>query len=49
MFCIAAINFVEYFLLGIAIDHAWKYTVLDRIQYDAAIRFGRRLFVQFRT
>lgn len=49
MFGFAAIDFVEYFLLGIAVHHAREYTIFDGVQDDAAIGFCRWLLVQSRS
>lgn len=47
MFRLATRNLLQYFLFGITIDYSRKNAVLDRVQDDAAIRFGGRLLVQF--
>lgn len=49
MFGFAAVDFVEHFLLGVAVHHAREHAIFDGVQDDAAIRLCRRLLVQSRS
>lgn len=39
----------EHFLLGLSVDSSRKNAVLDGIQYNTSIGFGRWLFIEFWT
>lgn len=47
VFCLAARDFLQHLLLGVAIHHAGKDAVLDGVQDDTSIRLGGRLLIQF--
>lgn len=42
-------DLLEHFLLGLSVDGARKNAVLDGIQYNTSIGFGRWLFIEFWT
>lgn len=42
-------NLLQHFLFGLAVNNAGKNTVFNGIQDDSTIRFGRWLFIEFRT
>lgn len=47
VFRVRPCNLFQHLLLGVPVHHPWEHAVLDRVQDDAPVRLGRRLFIQF--